>query len=99
MIRKSDLAFRYGGEEFLIVLPETGLEEANEKAEAICQAVRELSIEWNEGKLVNVTISGGVSNYPLHSITSTELIRKADHAMYNAKESGRNRICVYSSDN
>jgi diguanylate cyclase (GGDEF)-like protein len=86
-LRDSDLAGRYGGEEFLIVLPETELDEARFVAERIRGQVEGLA--WAEPAL-QVTVSGGVAQYTDES--AEQLIRRADFQLYGAKESGRNRI-------
>jgi diguanylate cyclase (GGDEF)-like protein len=95
LLRKSDLSFRYGGEEFLLVLPETTLLEAKEKAEVIRSAIHDLSIEWQEQPLEKVSISGGISSFPELTQSSEELIQQADSALYRAKEDGRNQIQIF----
>ncbi len=96
LLRKSDLSFRYGGEEFLLVLPETTLEEAELKAQTICEAISNLVIDWQGTPLEKITISGGVSSYPEHTQVPNELTRQADLALYQAKENGRNQIKIYT---
>ena len=86
-MRESDLIGRYGGEEFLIVLPETDCVEAALVAERIRKDVE--TQEWSEPRL-RVTISGGVSEYS--GGEAEQLIRRADALMYQAKQMGRNRI-------
>jgi len=86
-MRESDLIGRYGGEEFLIVLPETDCMEAALVAERIRKDVQEQ--EWSEPRL-HVTISGGVAEYS--GGEAEQLIRRADSLMYQAKQMGRNRI-------
>jgi diguanylate cyclase (GGDEF)-like protein len=86
-MRESDLIGRYGGEEFLIVLPETDCIEAALVAERIRKDVE--AQEWSEPQL-HVTISGGVSDYS--GGNAEQLIRRADSLMYQAKQLGRNRI-------
>jgi diguanylate cyclase (GGDEF)-like protein/PAS domain S-box-containing protein len=81
--RAADLAVRYGGEEFLILLPDSGLEESAEVGERIRK-----SVEAN----TNVTVSLGVSSYREGIQGMEELIRRADEALYRAKQSGRNRV-------
>ncbi len=83
MTRQIDLAVRYGGEEFLVLLPETELTRASEVAERIRKTV--------EGKTV-VTISLGVSSYHKGIEKEEDLIKKADEALYKAKQKGRNRV-------
>jgi diguanylate cyclase (GGDEF)-like protein len=86
-MRDSDLIGRYGGEEFLIVLPETDCDEAALVAERIRKDVQ--AQEWPEPQL-HVTISGGVTEYG--GGNGEQLIRRADSLMYQAKQLGRNRI-------
>ena len=90
-VRDSDLVARYGGEEFSILLPHTGLDNALAVAEKIRLAVSEAGVEgMGEQRL---TISIGASGLPddkVHSVD--ELVRRADEALYRAKESGRNRV-------
>lgn len=87
--RQSDVAFRYGGEEFCIILPETGAE-ALELAERLRQKVLEEELPGN----VRITISAGISYNPYYD-ESIGLVERADRALYEAKETGRNRVCVY----
>jgi diguanylate cyclase (GGDEF)-like protein len=87
VIRESDLAGRYGGEEFLIVLPETDCAEATLVAERIRAQVE--SLEWAEPEL-RVTISGGVAEFGGES--GDQLLQRADALLYRAKQLGRNRI-------
>jgi diguanylate cyclase (GGDEF)-like protein len=93
-IRKSDIACRYGGEEFLLVLPGTSLENAVKRAEEIR---REYANTTLPGRGINdrVTISMGVATYPLHGEESEEIVIKADKALYMSKENGRNRVTVW----
>lgn len=83
-VRKADYVFRYGGEEFLIVLPETSLERACEAAERLRKAV--------EAEAGGVTISLGVASLTESLKEKDQLIAAADKALYRAKENGRNRV-------
>ncbi|TML90338.1 MAG: GGDEF domain-containing protein [Actinobacteria bacterium] len=91
-VRRYDVAARFGGEEFAIVLPETTEMEAWETAERIRQAVAETPI-WaeNAGQYVNVTLSMGVASFPAHGTDPDDLLHHADVAAYHAKLQGRNR--------
>jgi len=93
-IRKSDIACRYGGEEFLLVLPAVSLEDAVKRAEEIRQAYANTTLP---GRGINkqVTISMGIATYPLHGEESEEIVIKADKALYMSKENGRNRVNVW----
>ena len=84
-IRETDLVIRYGGEEFLILLTETGIEKALEVTERIRTSVE------REG---DITVSLGVSTYNEKMLRKEELIKKADEALYQAKREGRNKVVV-----
>jgi diguanylate cyclase (GGDEF)-like protein/PAS domain S-box-containing protein len=93
-VRVEDIACRYGGEEFTLIIPETTLGVTVERAEQILQAVRELHVSLRSQSLGAVTISAGVAAYPEHARTGEGLIRAADTALYLAKADGRDRISV-----
>lgn len=93
-IRNIDFAARYGGEEFTVVLPETNLEGAKITAERIREAIKDYRITHGEN-LISVTVSIGVSTYPDNASSRVDLIEKADAALYEAKRSGRDRVCSY----
>lgn len=95
-IRQIDLLGRYGGEEFSIILTETGKEEAKFVAERIRQAIEDRRIRVYDEDL-RITISIGMSSYPSDAGDAQALIEKADQALYNAKNTGRNRVCLYGS--
>ena len=93
-IRQIDIASRYGGEEFVLILPETAIEEAHRIAERIRKSIEELKIECN-GEIVNITISGGVTQFlPYIDKENKEFISRADKALYLSKENGRNRTTI-----
>ncbi len=89
-IRESDTLFRWGGEEFLILLPDTNMEAARTLAEKIRLTVADMAVTFS-GEVISATTSAGVA-----SITDTDtadaLITRADKALYSAKENGRNRV-------
>lgn len=90
--RCSDMACRYGGEEFFLVLPDTTLEVARERAEQLRQAVVEQAPQF-DGRGIAITASFGVAMFPHDGgISAIDLIGKADAALYRAKNSGRNRV-------
>ena len=93
-IREIDIAGRYGGEEFCVVLPETDTEGALLAAERIRLAVEKTPIKAYD-TTIQVTVSIGVATMPVHASTTTELLDKADWALYRAKKSGRNRVCAF----
>jgi len=90
--RQIDLAARVGGEEFALVLPDTGDTDALIVAERLRCAVREEFV----ADVVPITISFGIATYPEHGETAASLLRAADEALYGAKDSGRNRSVLHS---
>lgn len=94
-IRQIDLIGRYGGEEFLIILTETDKEQAVAAAQRIRQSIEYRHIRVYDEDL-KVTISIGVSTFPDDARNVKSLIEKADSALYQAKQTGRNRVCIYS---
>ncbi len=91
-IREEDFACRYGGEEFVIGMPETSLEDARERAERLREKISQITIQYLGKSLGPVTISAGVAVLPEHGTSQSELLRSADAALYAAKEQGRNRV-------
>jgi len=96
--RGSDVASRYGGEEFLVLLPECPFDAALRKAEKMLEEVAKLELRHDDRQLGPVTVSLGVAAFPDHAKESEELLRRADEALYLAKQSGRNRVVAYSAD-
>ena len=91
-IRNEDSACRFGGEEFVVLLPETRLEAAIIAAERICQIMRNNTFIHQGISLGMVTISIGVASFPGNSQDSETLLKSADEALYEAKRTGRNRV-------
>jgi len=88
-VRDVDTVARYGGEEIVVILPETDVEGAVQAAERICDAVRRRPFgDMSEGE-VEVTVSIGAAVFPTHGGSSTTLLRRADEALYEAKDAGR----------
>ncbi len=93
-LREIDLAGRWGGEEFCVLLPQTSLGEALEAAERLRTAVANAPIRTPDGQPLPVTASFGVTMFEPDDRSVEALIERADQAMYRAKRSGRNRVCV-----
>ena len=94
-VRASDLVIRYGGEEFLIILIDSGGEAAEQVAENIRVAVEELKVQV-AGIVLQKTISIGISDFPTDSDTFWQAVKFADVALYQAKERGRNRVIRFN---
>jgi diguanylate cyclase (GGDEF)-like protein/PAS domain S-box-containing protein len=94
MLRETDVAARFGGEEFTVILSHTSLEQAKQMAQRVRQAMADMEIHLEGGGSFSITASIGVAAYPQHGTTVEELIRAADQALYTAKQKGRNRVCV-----
>jgi diguanylate cyclase (GGDEF)-like protein len=91
-VRAEDIICRYGGEEFVIILPDTSQNAALERAEIIRDEVSRMRIRFHGEALREVTISIGLAIYPLSGETLEELLRAADRALYAAKHAGRNQV-------
>ena len=97
--RTSDILAKYGGDEFVIILPNSDKIGAFLGAERLRETVEHTSFEGGESQpLGKVTLSLGIASYPEHGATTREILDRADKAMYVAKESGRNKTVIYSPD-
>ncbi|MCA9401752.1 MAG: GGDEF domain-containing protein [Candidatus Omnitrophica bacterium] len=96
-IREIDIAGRYGGEEFCVVLPDTNQEGALLAAERIRQATEKKEIVAYDTR-VYVTVSVGVATFPTDAENAEELLDKADLALYRSKQGGRNRVTIFESE-
>ncbi|MDJ0918582.1 MAG: sensor domain-containing diguanylate cyclase, partial [Woeseiaceae bacterium] len=90
-VRDEDIVYRYGGEEFVIILPGASLDAARERALSVSRDVRRVRVETST-QPIKITISAGVATYPEHGESSEKLLVQADKALYLAKQSGRDRI-------
>ncbi len=90
VLRSTDTAYRYGGEELVVLLRETGLEDATTAAERLREAVRAISMP--DSPQVRVTTSAGVATRNARMSHYTELVAEADDALYEAKRRGRDRV-------
>jgi two-component system cell cycle response regulator len=97
-LRTADFVGRYGGDEFLLVLPETSAQGTHQLAERIRNGVDRREFELRGGTL-RLTISGGVAGFPeADVVTPEDLIDRADKALYKAKAAGRNKVLAYSGE-
>lgn len=90
--RPEDIVCRYGGEEFVLILPDTTLIDAQALAAELCQEITNLRVEHRGQFLVPVTASAGVAAFAAHGLTSEALLHAADQALYRAKAAGRNEV-------
>ena len=93
-VRREDVACRYGGEEFVLILAEASQQIVHQRAEEIRGEFSRLPILHRGQVLENVTLSLGVAMFPDHGATGRDVLRAADDAMYRAKAQGRNRVLV-----
>jgi diguanylate cyclase len=89
--RKQDIVCRFGGEEFLVVLPNTHLSIARQRAEEWRAAFQDLVVAMGDLE-IKTTLSAGLACYPLDGDKAEELIKVADDALYKAKQEGRNQV-------
>lgn len=92
--RQDDIACRFGGEELLLILPHISHQDAFDRADLLRQAIVALKIHHNGALLPPITVSIGLAIFPDHGRTFTALNTAADQALYHAKHSGRNRVCM-----
>ena len=95
-IRGGDIASRYGGEEFTVVLPDTALEDSLRRAKQLLEQIKALHVTSNGSTVGGVSASIGVAAYPDHAEMPEEVLRAADRALYTAKTAGKNRAEVFS---
>lgn len=91
-LRGGDVACRYGGEEFVLILPGSSLDNAEETANRVRMSLEATARESDTPEFTNLTVSAGVANFPQSSSASAELLHLADQALYVAKNAGRNRV-------
>lgn len=94
MFRKSDYVFRYGGEEFMLILPETNVNNAYTPIERLRKEIEKLEFNSNNFNF-NITASFGIADNCVDAITFEQLIKNTDIALYKAKNSGRNKVIIY----
>jgi diguanylate cyclase (GGDEF)-like protein len=94
--RGQDIACRYGGEEFVLVLTDSNLAGAVQRAEILRQQVKQLSVEYAGQLLGAVSVSVGVAFFPDHGTTMSDVLRASDQALYCAKREGRDRVSAWT---
>ena len=90
--RGSDIACRYGGEEFLIILPESSPEDTFKRAEALREEIKKMEMVFQGQILGSITMSMGIATYPESGTRMEELLRVSDTALYKAKQEGRDKV-------
>jgi diguanylate cyclase (GGDEF)-like protein len=95
--RRGDVICRYGGEEFVILMPNAPLEIAYERAEAWRQDFSEAATDY-DGMKFSITFSAGVATFPQHGSTSDSILQAADKALYRSKYGGRNRVTEFAKE-
>ncbi len=93
-VREGDVVCRFGGEEFVVLLPAISHTLTQQRADGLLAGVRALDLQHGERPLGRITASLGLALHPLHGNTPETLIEAADTALYQAKKSGRNRVVV-----
>jgi diguanylate cyclase len=94
LLRTEDIVSRYGGEEFTLILPDTGLEAAHECATRLVMASQGIQVQHYGEILDGIRLSIGVACYPRSGTTAETVLRAADSALYRAKEQGRNQVVL-----
>lgn len=98
VLRRTDFLARYGGEEFIVIAPQTPADRALILAERLRQIIAESPISVSPHLQICITISIGVAVFPEHAQNGNELVRAADEALYKAKQTGRNRVCLFEPE-
>src|SRR5213078_1569296 len=96
-LRKSDISCRYGGEEFVLIFPDSSLADTQRRVEEIRELIKGVKIRHGDQLLGTIAVSAGVAGAPEHGSTAAELLRAADNALYAAKQAGRDRVVVYEA--
>jgi len=92
-LRDTDVLARYGGDEFVLMLPQTGADGAFQLAERMRKIIESTPLSAH-GSMVTTTVSAGVATFPAHGKNLATVMNCADQALYSSKKGGRNRTCV-----
>ena len=93
--RKSDIACRFGGEEFVVIMPGANQEVSCERAQILRKKATEFRMEFEGQTIQNISVSIGIAIFPQHGVDQDRLLINADKALYQAKRAGRDRVMVY----
>ncbi len=93
--RESDISFRFGGEEFTVILPNMTLDNAFDRMDQFREQLKNTIAYYKNRPLPSITVSIGIAEAPRHGATIEEIIKAADHALYAAKEAGKDRVKSY----
>lgn len=96
-VRNSDILCRFGGEEFVLLLPKLDIQQSPDICERIVTQIRETPIEISDGRVINITMSIGISGYR-GGMNANELMKEADQALYFSKENGRNQFTIFTPE-
>jgi diguanylate cyclase (GGDEF)-like protein/PAS domain S-box-containing protein len=91
-VRGEDIPCRYGGDEFILILPDASREVTRKRAELICENARQINLQFEGQNLEGITLSLGVAIFPENGVTSAKILRTVDAALYLAKHAGRGRV-------
>ena len=97
-LRSSDIVCRYGGEEFVLILPDSAPDNAVRRANELREGVKGLSVVYAGQAIGPIGVSMGVASFPVQGMKPAELLRVADVALYRAKQEGRDRVCYQAPD-
>ncbi|MBE0425674.1 MAG: sensor domain-containing diguanylate cyclase [Nitrospirae bacterium] len=97
-LRNTDIIGRYGGDEFFLILPETSMEGAKEIAERIRFIIKDFNLKLNKNKSIKTTVSIGVAEFDAGKEDINSFIKRADNALYVAKDKGRNRVYIIGDE-
>ena len=97
ILRENDIAGRFGGEEFIIILPETNSINALEPATRLVDKFKNIAFSDNKDGNFTITLSVGISEYYPNDKTNDDIIRRADKALYFAKKHGKGKVIVYEN--
>ena len=98
-VRSGDIACRYGGEEFVIIMPEASFENTIKRGKQIKHQFESMPIPVGVDQQGFLTISLGISNYPMHGLNRDTILNNADMALYKAKRLGKNRVVAFGEEN